>query len=822
MKSIHPLPTRRGIGSSVCIVCLALLLTAGRAAAQIDLRNATVETFDNGLKLILLEDRRFPVVSVQASYRVGARNEVTGKTGLAHFLEHMAFRDSKHFPGTEIVSQIYAVGGEWHAYTWTDLTNYYSTVPREHVDLLLQIEADRMSNLLLSKEDMKAERGSVLTEMHMYENLPTSMLIDAVNFTSFLAHPYRNNTIGWESDIQNLAHADVVEFYKQHYHPANATIAVVGDFDRTQVRERLAALVSKQPNRSATPAPHTVEPLQDGVRRVTLQAQTSQRQFMIAYRAPSVNSPDYPAFLVLQELLGTGSGVNFQQNDWGTPVLEDSPLFATASSVTSWYPPSAQDYVFIIGGFAPEGSETARVEAQVESQIEKLRAKPVSPAALGQAIDDVQAALVADVQTTEDAAHQLAYFDGLGALDVLLELPQRVAAVTAADVQALAQQYLSPERRSIAWHLPAIAAAENPPPRTANALPEATPRRAPGTHANPAAVVRRLPGGIPVLLQASDFSPLAHLRITLASNGYSSGTRNDPVLNHTSLSYSGLASDIDAWLASARRDLEKLEIAPVEPVEWSSVPDVRMEQQFDALMQAGRKRAPVPAVPVLISAAGDFEPDELLAKLEGSVGQHGSDKERPSVRNADDRSPIMQAEQVIHLGKPLAQAQLGYLVAAPGPQDPLADAYRLLLYILSHDYEGRLGKKAISEAGLAYHIDGRYRSDGDVAWISLSTGVDIGKLPALRALLTTEIARLGTEPPNARELQEAKQHMLGRQQSAAQNNAELTQQLATDWLWYNALQTPETLQHRLDSVSREQLALAAKGFTEGIVLVVTQ
>ena len=525
---------------------------------------------------------------------------------------------------------------------------------------------------------------------------------------------------------------------------------------------------------------------------------------------------------MLQELLGTGSGVNFQQNDWGTPVLQDSPLYGAADNVTTWYPPSAQDYVFIIGGFAPDGSETARVETQVESQIEKLRAKLVSQAALGQAIDDVQAALVADVQTTEDAAHQLAYFDGLGALDALLELPQRVAAVTAADVQALAQQYLSPERRSIAWHLPTIAVTENTPPRTANVLPEATPRRALGTHANPAAVVGRLPGGVPVLLQASDFSPLAHLRITLASNGYSSGTRNDPVLSHTSLSYSGQASDIDAWLASAQRDFAKLEIAPGKPVAWSSVPDVRMEQQFDALMQAGRERAPVPAAPVLITAAGDFAPDELLAKLERGFGQHGSSEERPSVRNANDRSPGMQAEQIIHLGKPLAQAQLGYLVAAPGPQDPLADAYRLLLYILSHDYEGRLGKKAISEAGLAYHIDSRYRSDGEDAWISLSTGVDVGKLPALRALLTAEIARLGTEPPNAREVQEAKQHMLGRQQSAAQNNAELTQRLATDWLWYQELQTPEILRQRLDSVSREQLALAAKGIAEGIVLVVTQ
>ncbi len=212
-------------------VILMIAALASPTRAELDLRNATVDRFDNGFTLIMLPDHRFPVASVQMLYRFGARNEVTGKTGLAHFLEHMAFRDTENFPNTDVVSRIYAVGGEWHGYTWTDQTTYYSTVPSEHIDLLLRIEADRMSRLKLYKKHMEAERGSVLAEMHMYENLPTSMLIDAVNYLSFLAHPYRNNTIGWESDIENLQHRDVVEFYEQHYQPANAVLAVVGDFE---------------------------------------------------------------------------------------------------------------------------------------------------------------------------------------------------------------------------------------------------------------------------------------------------------------------------------------------------------------------------------------------------------------------------------------------------------------------------------------------------------------------------------------------------------------------------------------------------------------
>lgn len=177
-------------------IALAALFGLSDALAALDLNNAAVHRLENGLTVILLEDRNFSVASVQMLYRVGARDELTGKTGLAHFVEHMAFRDTENFPNTDVVSSIYANGGEWHGYTWTDETTYFATIPSEHLDLLLRIEADRMSRLVIAEENMEPERGAVLAEMHMYENDPVSMLIDAVMFTSFLAHPYRNNTIG--------------------------------------------------------------------------------------------------------------------------------------------------------------------------------------------------------------------------------------------------------------------------------------------------------------------------------------------------------------------------------------------------------------------------------------------------------------------------------------------------------------------------------------------------------------------------------------------------------------------------------------------------
>ncbi|HEX2138599.1 MAG TPA: insulinase family protein, partial [Woeseiaceae bacterium] len=170
----------------------------------------------------------------------------------------------------------------------------------------------------------------------------------------------------------------------------------------------------------------------------------------------------------------------------------------------------------------------------------------------------------------------------------------------------------------------------------------------------------------------------------------------------------------------------------------------------------------------------------------------------------------------------IAQAQLGYIVPAPPPADPRADAWRLLLYILSHGYEGRLGREAISERGLAYYIDSRYRSDGSDAWITMAVGVDPHKIDALEALMQEELQRLKTEPPTAAEIEEARTHLVGRAVSAAQSNAELADALAVDWIWYGELQSPEELAVRLAAIERQDVLDAIEPFVDGAVITVEE
>lgn len=801
-----------------------LLLACGPAGAELDLRNATTDRLDNGMTVILLEDRNFPVVSTQMLYRVGARDESYGRTGIAHFLEHMAFRSSENFPETGLVSSIYAIGGEWHGYTWTDQTTYFATVPKEHLDLLLRIEADRMTRLRISPDDMEAERGAVLAEMHMYENYPTSTLLDALMFTSFVGHPYRNNTIGWESDIANLQHEEVVAFYERHYQPSNAVLAVVGDMDSREVRARIRALFGDMESREPTPLPRTVEPVQQGERHVRLYADTDVRRFMIGWRAPSANHADFAAFLVLQELLGAGSGVNFRQNDWGTPVPDEAFLHGIADDLTTWYPPSAQDYLFVVGGTIPLEREEAALERALDNRIAELRRNAPGREAVAAAARRVQDELVYDVETTEDAAHQLAFFDGLRALESFLVLPERVARVTPDEVRRVARSWLKPERRSIAWHTPdprpgsGAEQATKAPPGPSGEGVSISPPAPPDSQPVSRPEMRRLQGGIPAVVLESDLSRSAYLQVVLPGSNIEARAvqGNDPVLGHSSLAYRFRPDDLRETLGMARKAVDDATAKPLPAPSGTADPETVIEQVFLTRM-LGERQQPARVTPALIAVSGHLDAERVFESLESAFGDlpaAGAPGIRPAAASGN--------EVEVRLGRPIAQAQLGYMVPAPGPGDERSLAYRILLYVLNHEYEGRLGREAISNRGLAYYIDGRYRSDGTDGWVTLAVGVDPDKLAELKSLLAAELERLLDEPPTIEEIEEAKRHLYGRARSAAQSNQELSQRIAEHWLWHRDALTPQALDRMLGGVDTKDVHDAVPAFIDGVTIVVAQ
>ena len=355
---------------------LAVTALAASPLVAFDLGRAQRFQLDNGLTLIVLEVPEAPAVSVQMLYRAGARNEEIGATGLTHFLEHMAFRASENFPDTGVVSSIYAVGGEWHGYTWLDQTTYFETVPPSSLDLALRIEADRMARLVIPAAEVEAERGAVLAEMHGYENDPATVLHDTVMAVAFLQHPYRNNTIGWESDVESIQHDDLVEFYRSAYRPTNAVLAVVGPVAAGKVLERVGELFGDLPGGERTQPPPTVEPPQNGVRRVELLGDTERKYFEVAYHAPAVGDAEYAAFLLVQQVLAGGRGVNFGQNEFGDAVVPGSRLANIADDLATWYPPQAAPYAFTIAGSIDADASTAALEARLQAAIDDLISQP--------------------------------------------------------------------------------------------------------------------------------------------------------------------------------------------------------------------------------------------------------------------------------------------------------------------------------------------------------------------------------------------------------------------------------------------------------------
>lgn len=823
---------------------LALLALPGLAAARLDLAAATVERLDNGLTVIVLEQPAFPLVSVQVVYRAGAKHEQLGGSGLAHFVEHMAFRSTENFPDTQVVSSIYAAGGEWHGYTWLDQTTYFSTAPKDELELLLRIEADRMARVRIPEEDMEAERGAVLTEMHGYENDPSTVLQDYVMYLSFLAHPYRNNTIGWESDVAGIQHAEVVEFYRRHYHPGNAVLAVVGDVRAEQVLQLVERHFGSLEGRAPSAASRTVEPPQRGERRIRLQGPGERRHFKIAWRAPSVNHPDFPAFLVLQELLAGGSGVSFLQNDWGTPARPDSPLGRVTDDIDSWYPPSEDDYVFTVSGSIAADGDEAALEQGVQDAIASLLKDNgfLGPEVMQSARAAVARALLFDVQTTEDAAHQLASFAGMGALDVLTGLPQAVARVAPADVRRVASAWLGGEQRTIGWFVPeepsdgdtgAVAAAADPSPTqgaetAGGAVTPILPVAGGDAERTSAGVpeVRTLGNGTMAIVQRSPLSPTAHLKLVLSgavevTGSDAESTHNQPAWGVTSVDFELLPNELEAVLAELATQRPQTRPAPAADAADTHDPGERLALHFrDILGLPWTPSAPGAAgsaAPQLAVVTGDVEPDAALRVLSDAFAGMAQPPAQP---RAASLNPSARMDVESTLTGPVAQEQLGYVVAAPGPTEPDAAAWQMVLYLLSHGYEGRLGKKAISERGLVYYIDSDYGSDGRHGWVTLSTGVDPDKLPAMRELMRSELQRLRDEPPTQAELDEARRHLLGRRLSAAQSNRELADRLAREWLWYGELLHYNDLRERLERVTLHELLDLLPAFTAGTIVAV--
>ncbi|MDP3678919.1 MAG: pitrilysin family protein [Methylotenera sp.] len=431
--------------------------------------NASIQEFklDNGLKLIVQEDHRSPVVVSQVWYRAGSLDEVNGKTGVAHVLEHMMFKGTKQVPAGQFSRLIAAAGGKENAFTSTDYTTYFQQLEKSNLPLSFKLEADRMANLQLTEEDFAKEIKVVMEERRWRtDDKPQSQVNEAFQGVVYRAHPYARPVIGFMNDLENMTVEDAREWYHNWYAPNNATLVVVGDVNAQEVyalaKKHFGHLKAKVlPARKPQ-----VEPAQIGERRVVVKAPAKLPYLLMGYHVPALANPETDwepyALEVLAGVLSGNPAARLNQK-----LVRETQLAIDASAGYDLLARGRQS-LFALDGTPSEGKTVIELEAALLQQIENIKVSGVTV----EELDRVKAGVIAaDVYKRDSMFYQgmqLGTIETIGfPWKILQEYPAKLRAVTPEQVQAVAKKYLLKDNLTIATL--------DPQPMDPNAKPQGKP-----------------------------------------------------------------------------------------------------------------------------------------------------------------------------------------------------------------------------------------------------------------------------------------------------------------------------------------------------------
>jgi zinc protease len=442
------------------VATLVTLLAACAIPASGALAQTTVTsdppasfTLGNGLQVLVIPDHRTPVVTQMIWYKVGSADETPGKSGLAHFLEHLMFKGTAKHPAGEFSQTVLRIGGNENAFTSTDYTGYFQRVPREQLPRMMEFEADRMTGLILKDENVLPERDVVLEEYNMrVANNPDARLTEQIMAALYLNHPYGRPVIGWRPEIEKLDREDALAFYRRFYAPNNATLVIAGDVDAKDVRpmvERTFGAVAAQP---AIPArrlrPQEPEPV--APRTVTLSdprvEQPSVKRYYLVPSANTAAAGESPALDVLAQLMGNGSNSYLYR-----ALVVDRPLAVSASA--GYQGTSLDATQFVIAASPKPGVDFAQIEQVFDSVIADVAQNPVR----AEDLERVKTQLIAEAIYAQDNQATLARWYGAAlttglSIEDIRSWPDRIRAVTADQIREAAQKWLD-KKRSVTGYL---------------------------------------------------------------------------------------------------------------------------------------------------------------------------------------------------------------------------------------------------------------------------------------------------------------------------------------------------------------------------------
>jgi len=420
----------------VALACVALALLAAPASAQ--RFGAESFTLGNGMQVVVVPNHRIPAVVQMVWYKLGAADDPLGKSGIAHFLEHLMFKGTAANPPGAFTALIARNGGRDNAFTTQDYTAYHETIARDRVDLVMRLEADRMTGLVLDDKVVLPERDVVLEERRMrIDNEPEALLAEQLRATSFLHHPYRNPTIGWVNEIRLLGTEDALAFYRKWYAPNNAIVVIAGDVDLPEVRRLAERYFGPIPSQSLPARVRVEEPQHYAAARLEMKsARAAQPQWNRSYLAPSYRAGEtaqaYP-LQVLAEILGGGAGSRLYKK-----LVLDRGL---ALSVGAHYSPSAIDLaIFGIYATPKPGVSVADVEAAIDGELRQIVRDGVDPDELRRAKERMQAASVYARDSLWGPPNIIGAALAIGQpLDEVETWPDRIGAVTAVEIDNAAR-----------------------------------------------------------------------------------------------------------------------------------------------------------------------------------------------------------------------------------------------------------------------------------------------------------------------------------------------------------------------------------------------